>query len=1069
MNEHYYDEMINTITSVNDRVKNIPLKYTGLNKKGGSTLAYEFENPDTHERYFLKITPNQDNGGGELRVLPKVNQLFKNEVLTEPDAIKRLGYIPVPTIIADDPARFNEEFAKLFKPEENLIQIQTAAGGEHAERELPESITDRLSILLAFAKLLRTCAKNKIAYVDIKPLEHLFWEKRSGQIRITLIDWGIARANAEPALLADDIRKFCQTIPEIIYGKKMADLQYKGKLTYPIQSENRTALIPLLSVFSFNSELPPLSTEYAALISDLLSGSLNELRVQNRCVSIWDAVITALDQARLATQNGSEDAHDNTEALNQRADAALRQNPPRDLAGALQMRQLSISSHPAWIVSALKFTQAWYGRIDLIPHIEFDLTVKALADKDIPGALNSFGRLQEIIKNKLAQGQSQPELREHIGVYIETISQALHAWDYLDRYQSKQLTDAQLLQELSTSTLRVSDPVLSDLYYGIKDGGKPAPEGKEEKPEPKPEKKDAGKAEKQEEPSKKPKHDKAPAEPAEPVQTDKKASEPAPSAAEDPASQADPLILNTIKTANTLKLEADRTDNFNMLRTTGFFMRLNDFCMNRSAFDNPEVRQHLDPLLTTIIDRIDLWAQNIRPEKYFVTQEAVDSIDWIQNVSPIVYTCPIKYENREMVLGTIVKARLSEIFQSIYYSLAKEQTAGEPPEIIQKVGQIKILRKRLDMENLTYIRSLIDRGEFEAANQVINLHYSESPYTFDQLNNEIAQKRREQADQKTLSVIDSVLNDLSSNDTKLETARFLNSPKSAALVSDRFFSFKNRGTQLFDLQDELSRTKNAIQEQKKTIRSMRIVSIGALLAAVLTVAIAAYLLLSTMQKNNELQSSLNVIATSAAINQSDSMGMMQAIAQTAAVQPEFPTPRPTDIPTPTMIPTLAPAVVEESEPAPITREEIQPTPEPTLSPRDARLEAMVGKNVTLTLSPATQFYSSEALTTMYGTIWTQNRPVTGRLVSYNDRAINIEVDFNIGRSRIATTNDLDVGSQTYIRLYSNVPAETEPVFVTSNTFPLTAPATDCTDTAQSFCHGTFSIWLDRTVVENNLQ
>ena len=123
MNEHYYDELINTITSVNDRAKNIPLKYTGLNKKGGTTLAYEFENPDTHELYFLKITPNEDNGGGELRVLPKVNQLFRNEVLTEPDAIKRLGYIPAPTIIADDPSRFNAEFTNLFKPEENLIQL----------------------------------------------------------------------------------------------------------------------------------------------------------------------------------------------------------------------------------------------------------------------------------------------------------------------------------------------------------------------------------------------------------------------------------------------------------------------------------------------------------------------------------------------------------------------------------------------------------------------------------------------------------------------------------------------------------------------------------------------------------------------------------------------------------------------------------------------------------------------------------------------------------------------------------------------------------------------------------
>ena len=1057
MNEHYYDEMIQSITSVNDRSRNIPLKYTGLNKKGGSTLAYEFENPETKERYYLKITPNEDNGGGELRVLPKVNQLFKNEVLSEPDALKRLGYIPVPTIIADDPARFNTEFSNLFKPEENLVQLQTAAAGTHSERELPESITDRLSILLNFAKLLRSCAKNKIAYVDIKPLEHLFWEKSAGQIRITLIDWGIARANAEPAMLADDIRKFCETIPEVIYGKKMADLQYKGKLTYPIQSEDRTALIPLLSTFSFNSELPPLSSEYAALISDLLSGSLNELRVQNRCVTIWDAIITALDQARLQTQNSSAEAHDNTEVLNQRVEQALRQKEPKDLASALPMRQLSISSHPAWIIAALRFTQAWYSRVDLIPHIEFDLTVKALTQKDIPGTKTTFERLQGIIRNKLSQGQTQPELRGHIGVYIDTIAQAIQAWDYLDRYQRKQLTDAQLLQELSSSTVRVSDPILSDLYYGIKEGSAPAKPAEEENPVP----------------------EAAPENPKEPEAVEKtEIKEP-----KNPPKQAvteggknradeapvDPLIDNTIKTAQQLKLEADRTDNFNMLRPTGFFQRLNDFCMNRNAFDKPEVQEYVSPLLLTIVEKIDLWCQNIRPEKYFVPQEAVDAIDWMQNVSPIVFSCPVKYEGREIQLGMIVKSRLSEIFQSIYYSLAKEQTAGEPPEILQKIGQIKILRKRLDMENLTYIRSLIDRGEFEAANQVINLHYSESPYTFDQLNNEIAMKRKEQADQKTLAIIDSVLNDLSSNDTKLETSRFLNSQKSAMMVSDRFFSFKNRGTQLFDLQDELSRTKNAIQEQRKTIRSMRLISVGALLAAVVTVAIAAFLLLSTMQKNTQLQSSIEVLGTSQAVNQSDNNQMLQAIALTAAVQPEFPTPVPTDIPTPTMIPTVGPMVVEE-----IGLDEVLIEREPAatataeLSPADARLEGMTGKNVTLRLNPQTQFYSSESLSTQLGTLWNLNQPINGRLVSYNERSINMEVPFNIGRSRISTGNNIDVNAQTYIRLYSNVASETEPIFITSDVFPLASPATDCTDSAQSFCHGTFSIWLDRSVVEGNL-
>ena len=205
-----------------------------------------------------------------------------------------------------------------------------------------------------------------------------------------------------------------------------------------------------------------------------------------------------------------------------------------------------------------------------------------------------------------------------------------------------------------------------------------------------------------------------------------------------------------------------------------------------------------------------------------------------------------------------------------------------------------------------------------------------------------------------------------------------------------------------------------------------------------------------------------------AVNQSDNMGMLQAIALTAAVQPEFLTPIPTDIPTPTMIPTIAPVTEEVGLDEPVIEKLPAATATAEKSPADARLDGLVGQSVTLALDDRTQFYTSESLTSQIGTIWTRNRPLTGRLVSYNDRAINIEASFNIGRSRIATSDDKEVNSQTYIRLYSNVPSETEPVFVTSNVVSLASPATDCTDTAQSFCHGTFSIWLDRTMVESNL-
>ena len=149
----------------------------------------------------------------------------------------------------------------------------------------------------------------------------------------------------------------------------------------------------------------------------------------------------------------------------------------------------------------------------------------------------------------------------------------------------------------------------------------------------------------------------------------------------------------------------------------------------------------------------------------------------------------------------------------------------------------------------------------------------------------------------------------------------------------------------------------------------------------------------------------------------------------------------------------------------------QPTavPTQTMSASDMRLEGLVGKNVSLTLSPATLLYSSSGLTTQLGQIYSYTHPITGRVISYDDRAVNIEVPFNIGRSQIAPSNNTDVNAQSYIRLYSNVPGETQPIFITTNIFPLAAPASDCTDSNQSFCHGTFSIWFDRGAVENSLQ
>lgn len=1030
MNEQYLQELVKNVSSVTDRGTTIPLQFTGLQKSGGYTYAFEMKNPLNGALYFLKFTDSTDNGTGEIRALGKVTQLFKNEIITEPDPAKRLGYSPVPAILTDDPDKFNPEFSKLFDRDSYALQLQTAARGVQAERKLPDSMADRVGILLALAKLLRLCAKNKVAYVDIKPLEHIFWEKNNDSIYISLIDWGISRSSADISLLAGDIRKFCQNIPEILYGKKMADLQFKGKLSYPIQNETRRALIPLLGQFTFSSELPPLHSEYAILIGDLLSGNMNEFRSQNRCIDIWDAIIDALnDTVRALLLDTGADAA-SAEDMARQADAFLLSNngqPCRDFFNAMNARKMALSSHLAWAVTAVRFTQAWYGRIDLIPHTDFDDIIRALIDKDYAGALQGFDKLSAMISQKIAQAESYPELRNHIGVFLTTIRNVIEAQGIISRLNSHKLTPEDFVSEMGISPLRVIDPMLSELYARYKKG------------------------------------------PSEPISRNLKSTEKEPISAEISKS-SDPLAESAINTARGFKQEFVRTTNPIMLLKSGFFQRLNEFCLNQNAFDNNEVKEQISRLFNAILGKVDIWTQNIRPEKYFVSDDLINGIDWIQSISPVVFTCRFNYEDQDAEFGTVLKSKLSEIFQALYYAIAKEQTAGEPPEILAKISQIKTLRKRLDMDNLGYIRALIDRGELESANQIINLHYSESPYAFDQLNNEISGKRKEQADVKTLTIINSVLNDLSSGDTTLETVRYLNSQKSMAMISDRFFAFKNRSTQLFDLQADLGNTKNTMSDIRKEQKSVLTLSKISLITGIAAAVLSLLLLVVSLAKNASLEQSISSLSKSFENYQktAEARGWEQKAAEAVISAPTVePTAVPTEIPLPETIPFQDPNteeelfIINESEPT--------PTPEPAVPEADRHLESLKGKAVTFDLSGNVILYNSEDLKEQFANIMNYTQGLTGTLVDYTDKAIYIESEYNIGRTQISQNNNVDVSAQTYVRQYSSVASETTPLFILQKQTKLVKPAADCTTAAQSFCHGTIGTWFDRSVIETNLR
>ena len=278
------------------------------------------------------------------------------------------------------------------------------------------------------------------------------------------------------------------------------------------------------------------------------------------------------------------------------------------------------------------------------------------------------------------------------------------------------------------------------------------------------------------------------------------------------------------------------------------------------------------------------------------------------------------------------------------------------------------------------------------------------------------------------------------------------------LISDRFFSFKNRGTQLFDLQDELSKTKNALNEQKQSINAMRAFVLGALAAAAAALVIGILIFASSNARSSTMSSQIAALSTANAEFRAENNAMLAAVAQTAAVQPEFPTPIPTEVPTPTPIPTEQPSVIALAEGS-------------AVSQADARLDSLLNSAVTFDLDGAAVLYADETLSAdnQLGTVVNYAEELKGKLVAYTDTAINIETDFNIGRSQIETANNRVVQNGSYIRLYSDTPSETTPIFILQKGIELVGTASACTDSqTQSFCHGTISIWFDRAAIESNL-
>ena len=1022
------DQFAEQIHSVKIRNKILPLTYTGVKNGGGFTAAFEFENSETKEKYYIKFTEVRDEASSEVAVLTKAAQLFRNEVLIEPDPLKRMNYVPVPEVLTDDPENFNLEFIRIFDRGRYRIQIQTSGEGDHCEIKLPDQLHGRIAIALQFAKLLRTCAKNKIAYVDVKPLEHLFWTEKENRIQITLIDWGISRANASVFLLSEDLRKFCLYLPEIIYGRKMLELINKGKFEYPIQKENDSVLIRLLGRLSFAANMPPLSQKYAVLVGEQLTGAASEIRIQNRCVEVWDEVIDALDAAYDASQTKSA-IISNWETQKKKAEELIQKDSElflgKDFFKIMEPRLTSLASYPSWLIPEIRFIQTWFGKIDLVPHRGFDLCVQYCINDQPQQFESEFKKISDLILDKLEKNTSNPELTALLKENIEQVHNVIQAWSIIHDLNSGNLSDEDFHIKFSSSVLRVIDPILADAYK---------------------------KQTKQ--------------------NRDRKTN--ILSSGESGFSENQSIENNSeIRLPNKLEPKPDLANRIYALVASfgsselasdrwgfGFIQELDAILQITHETKAFAEEKQLEPILESILQEVQEWTEKVGPQTFIAADEVLHRVNWITTLPYNILNSKIIKKNETIEIGPKIKKELDQCIQKL-----TEAGVVVSQEIFDKIGdkltRIKGLRKKLDADNLFRLRNTIENGDYKNANQVIDQHYMENPPFYDQLREEILSRQKDDEDKKSIALINAVLTDLSSNSDFSETGKYFKNQKNIPIIQQKIYEFRQKNIQLFDIQDELIRTKSIAHDSKKSLFGVKqntgiilFLLILVILFSIGTLTVILAKNFSVAQDIAKVDKNLNSFQeTYLAYANATDLPTMTAVPVTPTV--------PAATLTSTAIPTAFPTEV-------LNVESVAPA---ALSPSDEHLQALVGKKVLFDLNGNVSLFADEAMTPerQLGTVINFVQGMNGVLVNYNDKAVHLQSTFNIGRSQISISTYKNVSRSTNIRMFSEVPSATTPVFISQIEFVLVEPASACTSGDQEFCHGVISFWVPRDQIETSIK
>ncbi len=910
----------------------------------------------------------------------KISQLLRNEVLAEPDTIKRLNYMPVPEILTDDPEKFNLEFVRAFDRGRFHVQIQTAGEGNHCEKKLPETLTDRITIALHFAKLLRTCSKNKIAYVDIKPLEHLFWAEQDGRLQITLIDWGISRLNAPAYLLSEDIRKFCLFLPEIIYGRKMLELINKGKFEYPIQKENDRILIRMLGRLSCSMNLPPLNQKFAVLLGEQLAGGTNEVRIQNRCVEVWDEIITILDEAFEASK-GPVEYTGSWETLKKDADDLIQKENEslqgKDFLKSLEPRLISLSSYKAWLIPEIRFLQIWYGKIDLVPHREFEICINQIISGQPDQLENEFGKLFDLVMDKLSKNTSNPELVLQLKENLEAVRNVIQAWRMIYGLNSGEISDEEFHTKYNTSALRVVDPILSDAYKKQMKRMK--------------EKSTVSIA-----------NESAETFISEKAVTPGNKNSLPQQVSSNMASEISNRVAALIATFEDSNNPAERW-NF------GFIQELNSVLQIVNQTNSFVEGRELEPILESMLQDVKTWTEKVGSETYIVSDEILHSINWLTTIPAGILETRIIRKTESIEIGQKIKDDLDMCLKNLT-DLGGVVSQELFDRIGDKITRIKGLRKKIDAENLFRLRNTIESGDYTGANQTIDLHYMENPPLYDRLREEIIIRQNDDEDRKSMALVNTLLTDLSGNSGYPESGKLFKNQKNIPYLNQKIAEFRQKNIQLFDIQDELIRTKSLAHDSKKSLFGVKQVTRIILFLLVLVVILSIGLLTVILAKNYGMERNIARIENNVISFQNTYVAYENA----TELPSSTPLPETTMVPTVTIAASSIPTEVLTSVPV------IELTTDAMLSPSDLHLKSLLGQKVVFDLDGNVDLFADEAMTPekKLGTVINYAQSISGTLAGYTDTAVNLHAPFNIGRSQISISTYLNVARSTNIRQFS---------------------------------------------------